>query len=194
MVLFRFGNYFPAMASRSCSYVARSGRIASEQLLGLQHPFTAKELRLAYFEAAKKCHPDSTMATRRADTLTDVAEQFRRVTDAYEFLLKTDSTQKSTTTQSNDEVISVDEEVEYRTACMEWLGQPAEIVEESKQCPAFRQWLCGRTDAAVYWQSFFMLHGGLAPMLRSTVKLLECGVNPAAPLFPSQRRRRRPSR
>jgi hypothetical protein len=171
----------------------------SEQLLGLRDQgnsttgssdtyqkhtlqYTMKELRTAYFQAAKQCHPDSQSSYRRkvensSSLLTSDAtaeERFIMVTDAYEYLRQQLSAAGTTTKVDNDDGdeslsdIEEEEEEKYRKACREYLGQPAEIVEESKRCPMFRQWLFGRTDAAFYWQSFFMLHGGLAPQLRSS--------------------------
>jgi hypothetical protein len=179
-------------AHRRC-FASRHNHATSERLLGLQRPFTARELRTAYFEAAKKCHPDSSAASHRRKedgslVTADAADQFLLVTEAYEFL-QTSHTTKAI--DDDDEVISVDEEEEYRTACLEYLGQPAEIVEESKQCPAFRQWLSGRTDAAYYWQCFFTLHGGLAPKLRrDSIKLLGCTAA-SIPITVQRRRRQR---
>jgi hypothetical protein len=156
---------------------------------------TRKELRAAYFVAAKHSHPDSAVAAVTVDALTttassttssassmdksqapivDPTERFRAVTEAYELLLHWISRDsKSSFDDDYDDVMAVDEEEAYRQACLEWLGQTAETVEESKQCPAFRQWLHGRTDAAWHWQNFFMLHGGLmARRLRQRPTLL----------------------
>jgi hypothetical protein len=163
----------------------------SEQVLGMcnekQYPlqYTLKELRTAYFLAAKACHPDShssrTVPIERPSQSTTSSiitedgtaeERFILVTNAYEYLrqqlLMLGARNHNNSHEDHDVFINELDEDRYRTACMEWLGQPAEIVEESKRCPNFRQWLFGRTDAAFYWQSFFMLHGGLAPQLRST--------------------------
>lgn len=175
----------------------------SEQLLGLRdhlgnpatsgssnsgsihHNYNLKELRMAYFQAAKQCHPDSQSSYHQrkvenaSSLLTSDAtaeERFIMVTDAYEYLRQQLSAIGTASKvvdddcdDSDDSLSDIEEEEEekYRKACLEYLGQPAEIVEESKRCPIFRQWLFGRTDAAFYWQSFFMLHGGLAPQLRS---------------------------
>ena len=165
----------------------------SEQLLGLRKEdnengnyqnhslqYTMKELRTAYFQAAKQCHPDSQSSYRQPTTATTTStalvssdataeERFIMVTNAYEYLRQQLSAvaTKENDDDSDDTLTDVEEEEQYRRACLEYLGQPAEIVEESKRCPIFRQWLFGRTDAAFYWQSFFMLHGGLAPQLRT---------------------------
>ncbi len=163
----------------------------SEQLLGLQDnvnpigtcqkqplQYTMKELRTAYFQAAKKCHPDSmpSAGTAAAPLSSDASaeDRFIMVTNAYEYirqqLISVGSTMKEDI--DDDSTMDIDEEEKYRKACFEYLGQPAEIVEESKRCPLFRQWLFGRTDAAYYWQSFFMVHGGLAPRLRTSKQSL----------------------
>jgi hypothetical protein len=153
-----------------------------EAVLGIQKDiplqYTLKELRASYFRAAKQCHPDaqsarptlSNLPSEPAIVVEDTAEdKFIFVTNAYEYLR-----QQLTLlgTSSDDDILNETEEEKYRAACLSWLGQPAEIVEESKRCPLFRQWLFGRTDAAFYWQSFFMLHGGLAPQLRRTAPSL----------------------
>ena len=140
---------------------------SAQKILGLdneQNP-SATELRAAYFAAAKQCHPD--VAQSKDDDSS--AEQVRLVTEAYEFL---SSKGNNTTDDDNTSSIPQDEEARYRRACLDWLGQPAEVVEESKRCPLFRQWLMGRTDSAAQWKNFFMQHGGLAPMLRRSAKLL----------------------
>lgn len=137
----------------------------------------AQRLRAAYFRAAKQCHPDLV----KSGTSFDPAERFRLVTQAYELLQKMLQHQNSDSNNANnnnnnsifDEFPMVDEEDEhrYRVACQEMLGQPAEIVEESKRCPMFRQWAMGKTDAAAYWRSFLMQHGGLAPRLNPKIML-----------------------
>jgi hypothetical protein len=168
--------------------------LSARRLLRLGPTFTKKELRTSYFMAAKQSHPDhvrsrisafSRISDPSPTTTTtpssnehlleqDAGEQFRLVTDAYELLSewlirKDDANAKQIHGHDDDDDdISWSEQEEYRQACRDWLGQSAEIVEESKACPAFRQWLRGRTDAAQHWQLFFMLHGGLAPKLPRT--------------------------
>lgn len=163
---------------------------AALRVLGLGHSqLSPKILRTAYLQAAKECHPD----TKDVDECKEeAAQRFRLVTEAYELLLSGNDM-----TSSDDSVdganyygITDKEEAEFRRACQERLGLPAEIVEESKTCPAFRQWLDGKTDAAHYWRVFFIQHGGLAPKIRPPpAGLLESNVDPTK----SSTRRRRPS-
>ena len=153
---------------------------AALDMLGLrerstEETITAKVLRLAYYQAAKECHPDvaSGRKNKQSGNNEDAAEQFRLVTEAYELLLlQQEQHQKQRNNSGIDDasVLDLDDftphsEADYREACLQWLGQPAEVVEESKRCPVFRQWLSGRTDSAYYWNMFLMLHGGLAPRL-----------------------------
>ena len=126
---------------------------------------TIKELRHAYFDAAKQCHPDLQRHKEKengADAL-----DFRDITAAYEHLLNHQI--------NNGEKfqISQDEEDTYRQACLDVLGVPADIVEESKQNPMFRHWLGGNTDGAQHWRAFFSGHGGLAEKLRPPAGYLE---------------------
>lgn len=133
---------------------------AAKELLGLplmQGTPTPKELRVAYFKAAKRCHPDLQQQESR-----DLVELFHQITNAYELLQKT----TTTTTTNVDAGITEEEEITFRIACKEQLGLTAETVEESKRNPMFREWLQGKTDAAYFWQNFLANHGGLAPMLR----------------------------
>jgi hypothetical protein len=158
---------------------------------------TMKELRYAYFAAAKLCHPDMLSSRTQQqshnnvrddekdddgnDDSVDSGERFRLVTDAYELLqeaivgLRRASMAKKNQDNDDDDdenvydehdTITEKEEQIYRRACWDVLGLPAEIVEEAKQTPQFREWLQGRTDAAIIWQSFLLQHGGLAPQLR----------------------------
>ena len=126
--------------------------------------FSGKDLRDAYFSAAKLCHPDLNK-TKSNDFLTD---RFLQITDAYELLQKFNKNPGGGAEDDIDmsHIISKSEEQMYRDACRECLGLEAETVEESKRCALFRDWLKGKTDAAFTWSNFFMSHGGLAPMLR----------------------------
>ena len=139
---------------------------------------TVIELRTAYYEAAKKCHPDV-----KGD---DHALDFRELKDAYEHLLNGGHVSESTTDE-----ISVDEENDYRRACIEILGLKAEIVEESKQNPMFLHWLSGKTDGAQYWRNFFTSHGGLAQKLRPPDGYLTTNVKYVPKASETRRRRRR---
>jgi len=128
-----------------------------------QSDFSPKDLRDAYFTAAKLCHPD----LNKTKSNGDLTERFLKITEAYELLQK----QKLGTSFDDEEInmthiITKTEEQMYRDACRQCLGLDAETVEESKKCPLFRNWLKGQTDAAFTWSNFFMSHGGLAPMLR----------------------------
>jgi hypothetical protein len=125
--------------------------------------FTIRELRHAYFEAAKLHHPDVIKQHPNRNVF-----DFRDITNAYEHLL----TSSHISHISEDEpIITHDEEDEYRRACLDILGIPAEIVEESKKNPMFRQWLMGKTDAAMHWKMFLTKYGGLAEKLRPRVQI-----------------------
>ena len=131
-------------------------------------------LRNAYFQAAKECHPDSSKSCQSMSE-AELNERFIQITEAYELLQKNLSSMGQTEGNEGTKM-DVEEEVNYitktqeqnfRESCREVLGLDAETVEESKRCPLFREWLKGRTDAAFYWNTFFMLNGGLAPMLNT---------------------------
>ena len=134
-------------------------------------------IRGAYFKAAKECHPDSS-TTCQSMSEAELNERFLHVTEAYELLQKNfssidpldgnkDSTKGDATMGGEVDYITKTQEQHFRESCREVLGLDAETVEESKRCPLFREWLKGRTDAAFYWNTFFMLNGGLAPMLNT---------------------------
>jgi len=152
-----------------------------------------KELRTAYFRAAKRCHPDAIRSSgdtsKDKNTEQDSSERFLMVTEAYEFLLAT-----AIGSAANDRsIISKNEESIFRRNCQDWLGIPADVVEESKRCPLFRQWLKGNTDAAFHWKIFLMQNGGLAPRLREYLKLGAGKTNHSA-VSPKNISRRKRSR
>lgn len=177
-----------SLQQNNCQQQISKRFLTNQDALGIlslnRTQLTPATLRTAYLQAAKECHPDT---SQNADhSKEEAAIQFRLVTEAYEFLLRG----KLDSDDTGDYGITIEEEASFRRACQERLGLPAEIVEESKQCPAFRQWLDGKTDAAHYWRVFFIQHGGLAPKLRPpSAGLLESNVVPTK----SSTRRRRPS-
>lgn len=139
------------------------------------------ELRFAYFQKAKECHPDVRPQGDQESSHYD----FLQVTMAYE-LLQQELTGKDPLNETVD--ISYSEEQAFRTACEQQLGLPAEIVEECKTNGMFREWLTGNTDSAHTWRNFFMQHGGLAPRLnRDANRAIGAGTIGAA----ASRRRRR---
>lgn len=149
---------------------------AALELLNLTNKpnYTQLELRDAYFNAAKRCHPDSTFQKQSDDVnVYDLTSQFMQLTDAYEYLQK----QNNEPFDEDDHEIKIsdNEEQIYRENCLEVLGLQAEVVEESKRCPLFRDWLRGNTDAALHWKIFFMLNGGLAPKLNPVSNLIGAG-------------------
>lgn len=156
------------------SFISTTSTADAKRLLGFlptDRP-TIPELRAAYFQAAKKTHPDA-VANNDDDSTKNRYHDFCRVTEAYECLLQ--SREVSTSSTSNKFQISTQEEDEYRSACMAVLGVPAEIVEESKGNPMFRHWLGGNTDGAQHWRAFFAVHGGLAQKLAKPVAYLGTG-------------------
>ncbi|KAL3806550.1 hypothetical protein ACHAXA_010758 [Cyclostephanos tholiformis] len=165
---------------------------AAKSLLGFaeDEKFSIRELRHAYYEAAKRCHPDVVRPQQSGgDGDSDSSLDFRDITEAYEHLLGGDhSSQFSKEELAN--IVSISEDEEYRLACHAKLGLPAEIVEESKQNPMFRRWLTGNTDAAHHWRSFFAAHGGLIPKLRPPAGYLEHGGE-RAPVMKSETRRKK---
>jgi hypothetical protein len=158
-------------------------------------PLTLTELRHAYFAAAKRCHPDMKKKgdhdnndddenhIKNGET-TASAVDFLQVTHAYEILQR-----EITNTQDELAAITSSEEEEFRNACQSWLGMKAEIVEECKKNPIFRQWLSGRTDAAYHWRAFFQQNGGLAPKLRPSGGQLAAGDTASAPSHTTRRKR-----
>ena len=158
---------------------------AAKSMLGFKKEArpTIKELRHAYFEAAKLCHPDMQQDHNEEDQ-----RDFRDITEAYEHLLNG----KHHRAHGDDYFqVSVEEEEQYRQACIDILGIPADIVEESKQNPMFRHWLDGNTDGAQYWRSFFAVHGGLAQKLRPPAGYLESNQDCQTPKSQTRRKRNR---
>ena len=167
---------------------------AARALLGLPakssktetSPLTLKELRHAYFLAAKKCHPDVKPASDDEEG-EGAEDDFLQLTRAYELL------QGEITKNQNEDLImsaiSATEEEEFRQACRTQLGLDAEVVEECKRNPMFVQWLGGNTDAAYHWRCFFTQYGGLAPKLRPSGGQLEVGSTPL-PSHMTRRKRR----
>lgn len=162
---------------------------AAKSMLGFSdnEKFSIRELRHAYFEAAKRYHPDVVQAD---DATTD----FRNITEAYEHLLSGNHTTINGNKEEEilENIVTISEEEEYRHACQSVLGLSAEIVEESKQNPMFRKWLMGNTDAAHHWRVFFAANGGLAQKLRPPDGYLDGGKE--VELKKSETRRRRPKR
>ena len=177
----------------SCS--ARSGRTllllgyrkrlvstqVAKKLLGLDRVASSSiaDLRNAYFNAAKLCHPDIKGEGSHIE--------FLALTEAYEHLQRELAGDASEYDQELS--ISEDEEHLFRAACQQQLGVPAEIVEECKRNPIFRKWLGGNTDAAHTWRDFFRRTGGLAPKLRQVACLL--GANDSVSYQYRRRRKRR---
>ena len=170
--------------SSHCLRLTRSGGLflfhrrdittsAAKSMLGFakEQRFSVKELRDAYFQAAKLCHPDAVRGEDANSSLLD----FRDITDAYEHLLNGDDSGSQYSKEELANIITISEEEEYRQACKASLGISAEIVEESKQNPMFRKWLTGNTDAAYHWRNFFAAHGGLAQKLRPPAGYLGSG-------------------
>lgn len=143
----------------------------------------AKDLRLVYLEAAKLCHPD---IQDKEDMVGD-SHDFCEVTEAYEFL-QTTLTGRAASLYD----ITKEEEEAFRSACQDWLGVSAEVVEESKKCPMFRDWLSGRSESAQHWRSFFSINGGLAPMLQKNIAgFINRGTEPVEESTTTPRRRKR---
>eukprot|EP00588_Corethron_pennatum_P020094 CAMPEP_0194323320 /NCGR_PEP_ID=MMETSP0171-20130528/25176_1 /TAXON_ID=218684 /ORGANISM="Corethron pennatum, Strain L29A3" /LENGTH=155 /DNA_ID=CAMNT_0039081933 /DNA_START=72 /DNA_END=536 /DNA_ORIENTATION=+ len=125
---------------------------AAKEILGLRQSTTPslKELRSAYFQAAKKCHPDTNSSCVENESMEfDEGLAFRRISDAYEKLLSSDV--GGSFQEEEEDIITEREEEDYRKACLSVLGINAEIVEESKQDAVFRNWLAGNTNCAKWW-------------------------------------------
>ena len=181
----------------SPSFVAtrRLTTASAERLLGLSSitKYTARDLRDAYFDAAKRCHPDSSHNKDQYIGVKDPGRHFLAVTEAYEMLQGCMSVSTGTSWYETEaSFVTKSEEEEFRDACKEWLGLPAETVEESKRCPVFREWLEGNTDAAMIWSNFFALNEGLAPKLRPPAALIGEGSPTGGINRRTRRSRKRP--
>ena len=163
---------------------------SAKSMLGFseKHKPTVRELRYAYFEAAKRCHPD-VVQQQQTDKDDSTSLDFRNITEAYEHLLSGDHIECNKEEMEN--IVTISEEEEYRQACETVLGLPAEIVEESKQNPMFRHWLDGNTDAAHYWRVFFAGNGGLAQKLRPPAGYLGKGKEGIVKKSETRRKRTR---
>ncbi len=165
---------------------------AAKSMLGFSEDKrpSIRELRNAYFVAAKRCHPDVINQQQPDGEEDNASFDFRDITIAYEHLLSGDHIEYNP--EEADNIVTRNEEEEYRDACKTMLGLPAEIVEESKQNPMFRKWLTGNTDAAILWRSFFAANGGLAQKLRPPAGYL--GRGKEAVVRKSDTRRKRGTR
>mmetsp|Transcript_41929 Transcript_41929/g.82199 ORF Transcript_41929/g.82199 Transcript_41929/m.82199 type:complete len:203 (+) Transcript_41929:226-834(+) len=173
-----------ALSTTTRIYKEKWSVTEAKKLLGLTPDTqpTVKAVRLAYFAAAKRTHPDSTdeKSSSADDGGDDEGQAFRKITEAYELLLSSGDVDDTC-----ESLITAKEEAEYRSACLNVLGIPAETVEESKADPAFRDWLNGNSNCAKWWRMFLANNGGLAQKLRPSAGLL--GVAPRA-----RRRRQTP--
>mmetsp|Transcript_4152 Transcript_4152/g.6268 ORF Transcript_4152/g.6268 Transcript_4152/m.6268 type:complete len:216 (+) Transcript_4152:59-706(+) len=183
-------NQMLGVAAASCNRHNISTLVGALHLLDLkERPSSPKLLRVAYFQAAKNCHPDSPQARallREGDKSDEEVEimlttQFLKLTQAYEFLQANiyKHYDGDDDVVLDQDIISYREEQDFREACQDVLGLSAETVEECKKCPLFREWLKGRTEGAGLWRRFFTQHGGLAPKLpvREEQFLLEESAN-----------------
>ena len=84
--------------------------------------FSVRELRDAYFAAAKLCHPDTVRGDDAANTST---LDFRDVTDAYEHLLNCDDNGQYSK-EDLENIITISEDEEYFAEELD-----VEIVDES---------------------------------------------------------------
>jgi DnaJ domain len=149
-------------------------------------------VRKAYFAAAKMCHPDTKSTSILVDEEADDGyERFLQVTDAYELLAAQLCSDSNKSSNDNIIIIPKSEEESFRYECQHRLGLSAEIVEECKNNPSFRQWLLGNTDSAYLWRDFLMQHGGLAPRLNSSQPILEIAAGAGDEALRSQQRRKR---
>lgn len=154
---------------------------SARRILGLSPfaPFDLTQLRTAYFESAKKTHPDTKeqqpdddVDSSNSNTKKSSHMDFVALTQAYQLLQQHTScgtlsrkTRYSHNGKTAEGLTPQQYEDNYRTACADRLGVDARIVEECKQNADFLQWLAGRSDAAHTWRDFLSNWGGLAPVL-----------------------------
>ena len=122
----------PATVTRSRAAASRTISVAAARArLGLVEGFSARQLRDAYFMAARSAHPDTTTAGTDA---SEASRAFIAISDAYQMLRAGSG--------AEDPVDARKEEAEedFRAACQSWLGCDALLVEEAKRCPIFREW------------------------------------------------------
>ncbi|GFH55290.1 hypothetical protein CTEN210_11766 [Chaetoceros tenuissimus] len=169
-----YNNMYP-LESRLDRYFSTREKATRTQInsalrrLSLKQGFSMLELRDAYFEAAKRCHPDANQDDDEVKARS--SDLFLKVTEAYELLRKYPRGDLSNSSEIDEDeyyeknIISKTEEQFYRDAVYETLGMRAEDLEESKKCAMFRIWLAGGSHTAFHFNLFLMRHGGLAPML-----------------------------
>jgi len=158
----RWPAVFPQHSSRrSCS----SDEVTrAHALLDLPPSFSAKQLKQAYLRQCQHLHPDHSEFGKVAatelfiemaaafDLLKECIDKF----DARSEAAGTGDGARSATDENgvpeatfdceNGFVIymTVAEEEAYRDACMQWVHLSAELVEELKADPGFREWLKGK--------------------------------------------------
>ena len=150
---------------------------AARSLLGLPEVFTPRQLRDAYFEAARSSHPDAVCdADADDDAPLASARSFIAVSEAYEKL-------RGVPGEHDPSVVTGSEEDEFRSLCLVELGVTADAVEEAKRCPMFRIWLQNSSrnnDYANHWRRFLAMNGGLAPRLAPRTMLSSGGAGASA--------------
>ena len=89
----------------------RAAQASALRVLGLSESYSLRQLRDAYFESAKQCHPDSSSE--------DCSGSFLQLTEAYEHLRSQAASNHKSAEQLYD---TPSEEMEYRASCLAWLG------------------------------------------------------------------------